>query len=192
MIFTKKNSILYLQQQKIKHRYKRQFLHRRFQIEQNKDCCFTKGNKWFRYRAAAIIIENDCVLMAGNEKDDYYYSVGGAVHAGETAEEAVKREVLEETGISYEIDRLVFIHENFFPGSSSSIQDLTCHEIAFYFLMKSRGTQEVNSDSYCSGGREFMHWIPLTEYKNHKAYPSFFADKLINMPYTIEHIVTKE
>lgn len=167
-------------------------LNRGFQMEQDKDCCFVKGNKWFRYRAAAIIIENGCILMAGNEKDDYYYSVGGAVHAGETAEEAVKREVLEETGISYEIDRLVFIHENFFPGSSNSIKDLSCHEIAFYFLMKSRGTQELKSNSYCSGGRESMHWIPLSEYKNHKAYPSFFADKLFNMPSTIEHIVTKE
>lgn len=33
---------------------------------------------------------------------------------GETAEDAVKREVLEETGVAYEADRLAFIHENFF------------------------------------------------------------------------------
>ena len=65
----------------------------------NYDCGFTKDNKWFRYRAAAIIVEDDCVLFAGNEKDDYYCSIGGAVHMGETAEDAVKREVLEETGV---------------------------------------------------------------------------------------------
>lgn len=34
------------------------------------DCGFTRENKWFRYRAAAIIIEEDCVLFAGNEIDD--------------------------------------------------------------------------------------------------------------------------
>ena len=39
------------------------------------DCGFTKENKWFRYRAAAIIIEEGYVLFAGNEIDDYYYSV---------------------------------------------------------------------------------------------------------------------
>ena len=44
------------------------------------DCGFTKERNWFRYRAAAIIIENDCVLFAGNEIDDYYYSIGGGVH----------------------------------------------------------------------------------------------------------------
>lgn len=82
------------------------------------DCGFKKGNKWFRYRAAAIIVEDDCVLFAGNEVDDYYYSIGGGVHLGETSEEAVKREVFEETGVSYEIDHLAVIHENFFIGSS--------------------------------------------------------------------------
>ncbi len=58
-----------------------------------KDCCFTSGNDRFRYRAVAIIIEDGCVLMAGNEKADYLYSVGGGVHMGESSEEAVLREV---------------------------------------------------------------------------------------------------
>ena len=53
------------------------------------DCGFTKENLWFRYRAAAIIVENDCVLFACNELDDYLYSIGGGVHVGETAEAAV-------------------------------------------------------------------------------------------------------
>ena len=57
------------------------------------DCGFTKENNWFRYRAAAIIVENDCVLFAGNENEDYFYSIGGGVHMGETAENAVLREV---------------------------------------------------------------------------------------------------
>jgi hypothetical protein len=83
------------------------------------DCGFTKENKWFRYRAAAIIIENDCVLFAGNERDNYFYSIGGGVHMGESAEAAVEREVLEETGIPYKIDRLAFLHENFFEGNGS-------------------------------------------------------------------------
>lgn len=46
------------------------------------DCGFTQGDQWFRYRAAAIIVENECVLCAGNAKADYFYSVGGGVHVG--------------------------------------------------------------------------------------------------------------
>ncbi len=152
----------------------------------NIDCGFTSEGRWFRYRAAAIIIEDGCVLLAGNEKDDYFYSVGGGVHVGETAEAAVKREVFEETGVAYEIDRLVIIHENFFQAN-----DMDCHEVAFYYLMKSRGSQDLNSDSYTQGVRETMHWIPITELGNHVAYPTFLKDELPLLDTTIKHIVTR-
>ena len=66
------------------------------------NCGFIDENRWFRYRAAAIIVEDGCVLFAGNENEDYLYSIGGGVHMGETAEDAVKREVLEETGVEYD------------------------------------------------------------------------------------------
>lgn len=70
------------------------------------DCGFTKENNWFRYRAAAIIVENGCVLLVGNQREDYFYFVGGGVHMNEKAEDAVKREVFEETGVHYEVESI--------------------------------------------------------------------------------------
>ncbi len=154
------------------------------------DCCFTKENRWFRYRAAAIIVEDNCVLFAGNEHEDYYYSIGGGVHMGETAEDAVLREVYEETGVRYEIDRLAVIHENFFNNSGGVLKGLDCHEICMYFLMKPRGTKELNSNSYSFGVREEMKWIPVDELDKYKAYPSFMKDYLSREHSGIEHIVT--
>ena len=157
------------------------------------DCGFTKEDKWFRYKACAIIIENGCVLFAGNSTVDYFYPVGGAVHAGETAENAVIREVYEETGVHYEIDRLAVIHENFFNGVIPPLKGLDCHEISFYFLMKPRGTQELNSNSYTYGGvKENMHWIPIEDLEKYTAYPSFLKSYLSREHSGIEHIVIDE
>lgn len=157
------------------------------------DCGFTKGDCWFRYRAAGIIVEEGFVLFAGNDVDDYLYSVGGGVHVGETAEEAVVREVFEETGVHYEVDRLAFIHENFFECGSGTIQKLHCHELTFYFLMKPRGIRQLNSHSSTSAGvAEHMHWVPIEDLRKQTAYPTFLPEKLGNLQPGIEHIVTHE
>lgn len=156
------------------------------------DCGFTRENQWFRYRAAAIIVENGCVLFAGNETEDYLYSIGGGVHMGETAEAAVLREVFEETGVHYEIDRLAVIHENFFNENTGSLKGLNCHEISFYFLMKPRGTQELHSDSMTQGVKEEMRWIPLADLDKYKAFPTFMKEYLSKAHFGIEHIVTDE
>lgn len=157
------------------------------------NCGFKEGNKWFRYRAAAIIVEEGCVLFAGNEIDNnYFYSIGGAVHIGETAEAAVKREVFEETGVEYKVDYLAAIHENFFNENTGSLKGMDCHEIAMYFMMKPRGTRELNSDSYTMGVKETMHWIPIEELDKYKAFPSFMKDYLQSEHSGIEHIITDE
>jgi len=152
------------------------------------DCSFTQDDNRFRYRAAAIIVENDCVLFAGNELVDYYYSIGGGVPIDEISEDAVKREVFEETGVFYEIERLAVIHENFFDGDNGS----RWHEVALYYLMKSRGTQELNSKSYTMGVKENMKWIPINDLDKYKAFPSFMKEYLRNEHKGIEHIVTRE
>lgn len=151
------------------------------------DCSLVKGNQRFRYRAAAIIIEDQCILFAGNAKSDYYYSIGGAVHLGETAEQAVVREVMEETGIRYEVERLVFIHENFFEEDG-----IQWHEVSFYFLMKPRGTQQLNSHSFTQGVKEEMCWLKCEQLASFHAYPTFLKDYISNMPKQMVHIVTHE
>lgn len=156
------------------------------------NCSFKKEDKRFRYRAAAIIIENDCVLFAGNSLEDYYYSIGGGVHIGEKAKDAVKREVFEETGIHYEVDRLAVVHENFFYGKGGTLDGLHCHEIEFFYLMKPKGNQELKSDSYVYGVKEEMKWIPIKELDKYKAFPAFLKDYLKEEHKEIVHIVTEE
>ena len=111
---------------------------------------------------------------------------------GETSEQAVKREVLEETGVKYEIDHLAVIHENFFNENQGSLKGMDCHEMSMYYLMKPRGTKQLNSDSYSQGVRETMHWIPIKDLDKYKAFPTFLKEYLSKEHSGIEHIITDE
>lgn len=149
------------------------------------NCAFQDGNCKFRYRAAAVIINDNRILMVTADNVDYYYSIGGAVHLGEQAEQAVIREVYEEAGIRCSIDRLLFINENFFIENGSNN-----HEISLYFLMKPVNPDEVKKESCSSGFKECLEWIPIKDLPYLKAYPSFFQTELLNLPNTPKHIVT--
>ena len=49
-----------------------------------KDISYTQGQERFRYRAAALIIEEEALCVISSPSEDYFYSVGGAVRFGET------------------------------------------------------------------------------------------------------------
>lgn len=145
------------------------------------DCSFDEDGRWFRYRAAAIILHAGSVLMARNDAEPYFYSIGGGVQHMETAEDAVRREVREEIGLDLPIDRLAFVHENFFSGSTTSgLSGRDCHELTFYFLMAfDAENPPVAGARTTNGVREWYEWVDLATYGRERvAYPTFFATEL--------------
>ena len=97
------------------------------------------------------------------------------------------REVFEEAGIQCEIERLLFINENFFIENG-----FENHEISFYFLMKPIDCKSVKKASNSCGFNEYLRWIPIKDLANYKAFPSFFKSELQNISSTVKHIVTDE
>ena len=150
------------------------------------DISYTNGHQRFRYRAAAIIIEEGAICFMSSPSEDYHYSVGGAVQFGETTEEAVLREVIEETGQQYEIDRLVCFHENFFSNSNGVFRGLDCHEICLYYLMNPKAKQFKSQIE-----DETVHCIPIQELENHRVFPTFIPQILKGLDMGIQHIITK-
>lgn len=141
------------------------------------DCGIVSDGRKFRYRAAAIIIEDDRMLLLENDRDGYLYTVGGAVRIGETAEEAVMRECREEIGVDYEPERLTVIQEEFFEEPDGSGGVISSHELGFFFLMHPRGTSKgILSESDTEGIVERTRWIPLDELDGHTVVPSFLKD----------------
>lgn len=156
-----------------------------------RDLCVKTDEGILNIRVGAIIMKNDKFLMVENDHFDYLYSVGGRIKFGETAEEAVQREVFEETGVKMEIDRLGFIHENFFRGDSSIKKGNIVHEISFFFYMKVPSDFEPVCNSFTEDGtREHLVWIRADH--NKKYYPDFFKTEFANPSKEVKHYVTRD
>jgi ADP-ribose pyrophosphatase YjhB (NUDIX family) len=155
-----------------------------------KDLTFKTDQGKFNYRVGAIIIRDKKLLMIKNDSAPYYYSVGGRVKLNETSEEAVIRETFEETGIKFEIDRLAFIHENFFD---EEITGEHYHEIAFFYLMKENTDMNLICNSFGDqGAKEHLNWLPFDDLDKTHIYPEFFKTKLLKNITGIEHIISRE
>ncbi len=142
-------------------------------------------------RVGAIIMKNGRFLMVGNGRTDYLYSVGGRIKFGETAEEAVVREVQEETGIRMEIDRLGFVHENYFYGDAPSNLGKLIYEVSFFFYMKVPDDFMPVSESFTDDGSpERLRWVSADDPVI--IYPDFFRTELLCPQNTVRHFVTDE
>ena len=139
-------------------------------------------------RVGAIIMKDGKLLMVSNDRE-YLYSVGGRVKFGETAEEAVVREVLEETGVQMEIDRLGFVQENYFYGDAPTNRDKLIYEISLFFYMKVPDAFAPISEIFMDeNSKEHLVWISLDEDK--KIYPEFFKIELKNPTDTVKYFTT--
>lgn len=149
------------------------------------------GDGFINIRAGAIILRDGRFLMAGNPGNDYLYSVGGRVQFGETAEEAVIREVYEETGVHMEVDRLGFIEENYYIGDMNITKGKPIYEIDFYFYMKVPEIFEPVSNSVTSDQvKEYLEWVPIGSRR--KMYPEFFTTELEHPMREVRHLVKDE
>ena len=154
----------------------------------SKDMCVVCDDGFLNIRVGAIILKDGKLLMVSNDKD-YLYSVGGRVKFGETAEEAVVREVLEETGVPMGIDRLGFVHENYFYGDAPYNRNKLVYEISFFFYMKAPDLFAPISESFTEGNsKEHLVWVSLDE--DIQIYPEFFRTELKDPTHTVKHFTS--
>ncbi len=158
------------------------------QAENNPDMCVPCGEGIINIRVGAIILQGGRFLMVKNPMADYLYSVGGRIKFGETAQEAVIREVMEETGVRMEIDHLGFILENYFIADIPSKLGKEIYELGYYFYMKvPEGFQPVCDSITEFGVSEFLEWVSPDEPRT--IYPAFFRTELDINDRSVKHCV---
>ena len=117
------------------------------------------------------------------DKYDCFYIVGGGIHEDESSAKVVVRELYEETGYRFEIERLIFIQERFFK-----VGNIRHHEVVFFYLMKEADIKPqngINTDQL----NEKLYWIPIEKLKKINLVPAFLKTAVKNIPNEITNLI---
>ncbi len=147
------------------------------------DISYIFGSEKFNYRVCALILSDGKILAMRDERSPYYYLPGGRVKLGETAEQAIIREVREELNITPMIVRPLWLNQSFF---TEDVDHLNYHEICVYFLMDISGTDLLEK-----GLRFTLHegshthrfeWLPFERLADEYFYPVFLKTAIFDLP----------
>ena len=112
---------------------------------------------------------------------------------GETAEDAVLREVREELGIDAEIVRPLWLSQSFF---NEDVDHLNYHELCLYFLMDVGGTELLEpSDGFTRyEGKHTLvfEWLPFERLRSEYFYPLFLKEEIFRLPEHLTLITEKQ
>ncbi|MDA3814861.1 MAG: NUDIX domain-containing protein [Patescibacteria group bacterium] len=134
------------------------------------------GELSFRPSVYGILIENNKILMS--PQWDGYDFPGGGVNVDETIEDALRREFLEETGLSVKVGEIVHCESSFFvlPYTKKPVNSI----LIYYFCEKIGGEINIkNFDKYEKEYAKKAEWINLGDIEKIKYINSIDSLKII-------------
>ncbi len=125
-------------------------------------------------RASAIIIRNEKILLIHRKKDgkEYWVFPGGGIEDNETWDEALIREVKEETGLDVKKHKLAFMNLN----------DIDNKEHPFYLCEVSNGKAEMIGEETkrnTSDNWYQLEWINVKDLSSFRLLPENAKEKVI-------------
>lgn len=147
------------------------------------DLTFQTDSGIFNYRVCAVILNDNRILAMQDDRSPYYYLPGGRVSLGETAEDAVLREVQEELGIAAKIQRPLWLDQGFF---TEDVSGQRFHELCIYYLIDISGTDLLSRGStfVCREGTRThrYEWLSFDQLEQEYFYPIFLKKEIFHLP----------
>ena len=153
------------------------------------DISFKTERGRFNYRVSAVIIRNGCLLTMQDNAYSYSYLPGGRVKMGETAEQAMQRELMEELHADLPVLRPLWFCQDFFTEEDTGER---FHEICIYYLIDGSVLPEVPFSYPESARINSFSWSPLSSLKEMHLYPDFIREKLFPLPEHLEMIIEQK
>lgn len=107
----------------------------------------------------------------------YWILPGGVVEPRETLHEAVRREMLEETGLSCEVGEMVFVKELLYPEPDADNRGSRHHSISIGFSCQVTGGELITGKDPELADHEQViieaRWLPIDRLGEYEIYPPF-------------------
>lgn len=152
------------------------------------------GRARFQVRVAGLGFRDGYVLVHRAVHETFWTFPGGRAEIGETSQETLRREMMEELGVDVTVGRLLWSVENFFH-----YEQLDWHELGLYYLMDIPAgfpfdperivhrIQDGDNDlefKWARATREALVALDIPPY--------FIAEEIENLPSASRHLVWRD
>jgi len=149
--------------------------------------CFDHTDNQFNFRSAAIIIQDEHILLHRKSSEHFWVLPGGRVDFFENSDQAIEREIFKGLGLNCKIENHLWYTENFFELDGKKF-----HELANYFSVSFISKQNITPEADFKGNEKspnlLYRWVPLVKIQHYNLVPKFLIERLNNLPTTLETI----
>lgn len=155
-----------------------------------KDWLFVTDEYICDLRTVAVLIKDEKILVQRDKNGSEYALPGGHIKIGETLENGLIREIMEEMGVQIECKRLLWSEECFWEWNGKQ-----AHNIAFYYLINLCDDFDIPDNGEFVSQKDncnvVIGWMPIDQLQNVTIYPEFLKKEIHHLNEPIKHFVSK-
>ena len=140
-----------------------------------------------KLRAEVMILNKDHskVLVQCDENESFYRFPGGSIEFGETAKEAIMREVMEEYDLKVDVQKLAIVSEHIFEWKNEKGHHCT---LLHWGTVEEIITNEIRHKEHAD---IILIWKSIEELKTKPTYPEAIVSYLEKDNHKIVHFISK-
>ena len=154
------------------------------------DWLFSTDEYICELRTVAVLVKDNKILVQKDRNGNEYALPGGHVKIGETLENGLIREIMEEIGVKIKCNRLLWSEECFWEWNGKQ-----AHNIAFYYWVELCEELDIPHDgefvSHKDNCNVLIGWMPIEKLQEINIYPEFLKEEIYHLDKPMKHFVSR-